>query len=404
MFRLLVNIGGIFDVFVSKKAPESLRTAMLPTLTVTGRVGSIFVERLRFGEGIDYGRNRYLLLLTSAAMTEVERRHLVGSLEEAVGARFDRLIEAVNRDEVSEDLRGIFAACARADEQDDWPEGFPKAHQDGEGSQAAVTAESQVHQSEQPREVRTSDDSRDSEQPEDTTGKIGHRDGEGPLPSRAVWLGAVVAINLLFAGLVFGSMAWYLERSIGRGSPAEGLDGLQRRVTELSTKLDDLESSVEKVAKTVNASLTQLPDLSTKLDDLEGSVGEVVETVNASLTQLPNLSAQLGYLKGSVRQLLTTVDPSLKKNGEISTGPKGVEDPVGQVVKKIQTILKGLKYYSGKVDGLFGSNTAAAIREWQLDNGESSTGKLDWETIKGILESEPSATSHAEGRQGDAGP
>ena len=49
----------------------------------------------------------------------------------------------------------------------------------------------------------------------------------------------------------------------------------------------------------------------------------------------------------------------------------------------VQTVLVRLGYYDGRVDGVFGPDTRAAIRRWQHEIGEAMTGRLtaqatDW--------------------------
>ncbi len=408
MFRLLVNIGGVFDVYVSKKAPGSLRTAVLPTLTTTGPVGSIFVERLRFGERIDYGRNRYLLLLTTAAMTELERRHLVGSLEEAVGAEFDRLIEAVNRDEIAEDLRRIYAACAGLDEQDDAWVDLSKSPQYGEASKAAVTSPSagaaDTDRAELPREPRAQDDSRDRQGPEDTTVKIGGGNGRGRWPWRPVSLGTVVAINLVFAGMVFGSMAWYLDRNIGRVASAGGLDVLLGKVADLSTKLAAVQSSVNKLDQTVKAALAKVAEPSPKLENVEGTV----ERGGANAVDLP--------VKGSGKDrngVHGPPEPGEDKVDEQTCTERQVEGLhkeksewkyTKEEVKQVQRILQEHGHYQDKIDGDKGRKTTKAIAKWQEEKGKCPTGALDRQTFNEIVGNEPSSASNAEDRQGDAEP
>ncbi len=55
----------------------------------------------------------------------------------------------------------------------------------------------------------------------------------------------------------------------------------------------------------------------------------------------------------------------------LQTGSRGAS------VKQLQTRLKELGYYSGKIDGAYGSGTAAAVKAFQKKHGFSQTGKAD---------------------------
>ena len=71
----------------------------------------------------------------------------------------------------------------------------------------------------------------------------------------------------------------------------------------------------------------------------------------------------------------------------------------GSTVKQIQTKLKNWGYYSGSVDGVYGSATEKAVRAFQQKNGLTVDGKAGPQTLKamGI-----SAGSAAESGSGDA--
>ena len=56
----------------------------------------------------------------------------------------------------------------------------------------------------------------------------------------------------------------------------------------------------------------------------------------------------------------------------------------GTVVKQIQTKLKSWGYYSGSVDGVYGSATEAAVRAFQKKNGLTVDGKAGPQTLKAM--------------------
>jgi len=53
---------------------------------------------------------------------------------------------------------------------------------------------------------------------------------------------------------------------------------------------------------------------------------------------------------------------------------KGVN--ASKEVKQLQTLLKTLGYYSGRIDGVFGTGTEKAVIQYQKDNGLTPDGKV----------------------------
>lgn len=53
----------------------------------------------------------------------------------------------------------------------------------------------------------------------------------------------------------------------------------------------------------------------------------------------------------------------------------------GEEVKQIQTKLKSWGYYNGEVDGIFGSNTQAAVKKFQQKNGLNVDGVVGEKTL-----------------------
>ena len=56
----------------------------------------------------------------------------------------------------------------------------------------------------------------------------------------------------------------------------------------------------------------------------------------------------------------------------------------GSTVKQIQTKLKNWGYYSGSIDGVYGSATEAAVRAFQKKNGLTVDGKAGPQTLKAM--------------------
>ena len=68
---------------------------------------------------------------------------------------------------------------------------------------------------------------------------------------------------------------------------------------------------------------------------------------------------------------------------------------LGDMVKKIQTRLSKWDYYSGTVDGVFGSRTEAAVKLFQKRNGLTVDGIVGAKTLNalGLKDSAPTGTS-----------
>ena len=56
----------------------------------------------------------------------------------------------------------------------------------------------------------------------------------------------------------------------------------------------------------------------------------------------------------------------------------------GEAVKQIQTALKNKGYYTGKVDGIFGKLTTAAVKSFQRDNDLTADGVAGTATMKAL--------------------
>ncbi|WP_235657136.1 peptidoglycan-binding domain-containing protein [Fischerella thermalis] len=59
----------------------------------------------------------------------------------------------------------------------------------------------------------------------------------------------------------------------------------------------------------------------------------------------------------------------------------------GELVKKVQRILKSTQDYIGYVDGEFGEITESAVQSWQVRNNLPDTGIIDeatWRTLSQI--------------------
>ncbi|PLZ97910.1 peptidoglycan-binding protein [Fischerella thermalis CCMEE 5268] len=134
-----------------------------------------------------------------------------------------------------------------------------------------------------------------------------------------------------------------------------------------------------------------------------GSNGAAVEELQQLLT---NLSIYIGKIDGvfeentqeSVKQFQRRV--FLPENGIVDdntwqalyTGgavnlPELKKGSRGELVKKVQRILKSTHDYIGYVDGEFGAITESAVQGWQVRNNLPDTGIIDeatWRTLSQI--------------------
>lgn len=55
-----------------------------------------------------------------------------------------------------------------------------------------------------------------------------------------------------------------------------------------------------------------------------------------------------------------------------------------QEVRDIQTVLKSKGYYTGNVDGIFGTKTKNAVTAFQRDNGLTADGIVGEKTLKAL--------------------
>ena len=115
MFRLIVNVGGVFELYCSPSASDVLRN-FVPRANHQNDASAILnVDTIRSDETADYGRARYILLLTERALSKSQRSLIRRNMENALDAEFDRIMVAKNRDEIAIDRRRIRRVCDQFD-------------------------------------------------------------------------------------------------------------------------------------------------------------------------------------------------------------------------------------------------------------------------------------------------
>lgn len=123
-----------------------------------------------------------------------------------------------------------------------------------------------------------------------------------------------------------------------------------------------------------------------------------VSAANPAVAQLQLVMTSLGYYSGPVdgvygSQTAAAVTSMQKALGVTADGIFGAETYVAlkanaktaaeatSIVVAIQTTLKKYGYYSGPIDGDYGSATIAAVKKLQTDLGVTADGRIGPETI-----------------------
>lgn len=91
---------------------------------------------------------------------------------------------------------------------------------------------------------------------------------------------------------------------------------------------------------------------------------------------------------------------SLAQSGAFAAYRRGDS---GETVKKVQQKLKSWGYYSGSVDGVFGSGTESAVKYFQRKNGLTADGVVGTKTLAalGIQDTGSGGSSSSSSQSGD---
>lgn len=99
--------------------------------------------------------------------------------------------------------------------------------------------------------------------------------------------------------------------------------------------------------------------------------------------------------------LMLTATPVLAQTGTSSTAHPARSNDGGRAdIEQVQKALKQQGHDPGRVDGVMGAQTTAALRAYQKEQGLSVTGRLDDATLAKL---EPRRTSDARPRSGSSG-
>ncbi|MGI5977927.1 MAG: spore cortex-lytic enzyme [Oscillospiraceae bacterium] len=95
---------------------------------------------------------------------------------------------------------------------------------------------------------------------------------------------------------------------------------------------------------------------------------------------------------------LNIVAITLVTGAEAASYKKG---STGEMVGKIQTVLKNQGFYNGVIDGVFGSATETAVKAFQRDRGLTVDGKVGTWTLKALKLQDSGANSTQSADNGD---
>lgn len=89
---------------------------------------------------------------------------------------------------------------------------------------------------------------------------------------------------------------------------------------------------------------------------------------------------------------------TLVKTVEAASYKKGSS---GEMVSQIQKVLKNQGYYSGNVDGVFGSGTEEAVKKFQARWGLTVDGKVGTQTLNALGLTDSSSNTGSQSNSGD---
>ena len=100
-----------------------------------------------------------------------------------------------------------------------------------------------------------------------------------------------------------------------------------------------------------------------------------VATVGGQTTLLPTSGTQTGGGSGSVGVTTATPSPTPTKSSQNSSSSDVLKSgSKGSDVKRLQQRLKDLGYYTGSVDGTYGTGTASAVKDFQRAHSLTADG------------------------------
>ena len=174
-------------------------------------------------------------------------------------------------------------------------------------------------------------------------------------------------------------------------------------------------SSTTTTAKTTSSSSSPLEkgstgsavrDLQTKLKKLgfytatvDGAFGETTEKAVKAFQKKYNLTADGVAGTATLKKLNSLYSAATKTSDSSSSSSASTDDgkmrigSTGSAVKQVQTLLKQLGFYSGSIDGNFGSGTYKAVVAFQKKYGLTVDGVVGSATLKKLQNASSSSSS-----------
>lgn len=122
-----------------------------------------------------------------------------------------------------------------------------------------------------------------------------------------------------------------------------------------------------------------------KLGYLSGSIDGVygADTVQAvkKLQKKYNIP-----LSGAVDEATWKILFNTEEKKKVGTAPIYAKGDRGKNIEWLQKKLKMIEYLDGEIDGIYGEDTARAVKSFQVDEGLSDTGAVDKETLDRLNE------------------
>ena len=179
-------------------------------------------------------------------------------------------------------------------------------------------------------------------------------------------------------------------RPLQYGSSGEDVKQLQTRLTELGyytgkisgNYLDASQTAVSAFQERNGLTATGKADVDTQTLLYSGQAIGKNDRVTL-VTPTPAPSADFVVDENAPDQVIATPDSSVPFDGNVKRGAKGAK------VKKIQTRLTELGYYTGPISGNFLAKTAAAVKRFQTQNGLEADGIIGEDTWN-LLFNDPS--------------
>ena len=148
--------------------------------------------------------------------------------------------------------------------------------------------------------------------------------------------------------------------TVSRRELDEEIQDLRRQMSSLSTQAKQKDEQIASLERSLNDKSVD-EKIQAELKEKERLVSSLQEALDKEAKERAKLAERLDVLTGKYK-------PTPNSS-----------------IKQIQIALQNAGYDSGAIDGLMGSRSRKAIRDFQKDNGLEITGKIDkatWEKLR----------------------